>query len=263
MPLMPTLDDLPPYRRAKLLWEYAHFGVDRIDDMVREQAGKPCHLSGVSKPASPRVAVLGGDGRYHVMSDGRMVCGKSQAKQGWHLQICSWTETDGVLSYGYSMGGTYDSVALEWFVETGAESVPLSSVALEQRCQGEGSYGVMHMWPPPPAKTAPVRRMRAVLVEALGPDCHLCGALPGAMVDHDYSTGMVRGLLCKLCNRTVEECPHVDGCPKAEYMDHPPAAHLALPYPLSLAYKPTESARRQKIELLGFDPLAPWRPARP
>ncbi|MFE2070450.1 endonuclease domain-containing protein [Streptomyces sp. NPDC059467] len=102
--------------------------------------------------------------------------------------------------------------------------------------------------------------MRAVLIKALGPDCHLCGALPGAMVDHDYSTGMVRGLLCKLRNRTVEECPHVAGCPKAEYMSNPPAAYLVLPYPPSLAYVPKESTRRQKIELLGFDPLAEWRP---
>jgi hypothetical protein len=69
MPAMPTLDDLPPpIRRAKLLWEYAHFGVDRIEEMVRERAGNPCHLSGVSKPSLPRVAVLGADGRYHLMA---------------------------------------------------------------------------------------------------------------------------------------------------------------------------------------------------
>ncbi|MFD8425908.1 endonuclease domain-containing protein [Streptomyces sp. NPDC059466] len=103
--------------------------------------------------------------------------------------------------------------------------------------------------------------MRAALVDALGPDCHLCHALPGVMVDHDYATGMVRGLLCRLCNRTVEECPHVDGCPKAEYMDNPPAAHLALPYPPHLAWKPKESTRQQKIALLGFDPFAEWRPS--
>ncbi|MGW9031359.1 hypothetical protein ACWGQ5_46515 [Streptomyces sp. NPDC055722] len=71
---MPTLDDLTPYRRAKLLWEFAHFGVDGIEEMVRERAGKPCHLSGVAKPSLPRVAVLGADGRYHLMSDDRMIC---------------------------------------------------------------------------------------------------------------------------------------------------------------------------------------------
>ncbi|MFF5303540.1 endonuclease domain-containing protein [Streptomyces sp. NPDC013161] len=101
-----------------------------------------------------------------------------------------------------------------------------------------------------------------MLVDVLGPDCHLCGALPGAMMDHDYSTGMVRGLLCKFCNRTVEECPYVADCPKSEYMDDPPAARLALPYPLHLAYEPKESTRQQKIELLGFDPMAAWRPGR-
>ncbi|MEV5843691.1 endonuclease domain-containing protein [Streptomyces sp. NPDC051985] len=257
---MPTLDDLPPYRRAKLLWEFAHFGVLGIEDMVRELAGKPCSLSGVPKPSAPRMAVLGEDGRYHLMGDGRMICAKNHGEQGWeHEQWCGWTEIDGVLVDGYRAGGTYDSVTHSWFVRAEIGGVPPGSVPPEQRCQ-HSSYGVFHYWPPPPAKTVPVRRMRDALVEALGPDCHLCGALPGAMVDHDHSTGMVRGLLCKLCNRTVEECPHVDGCPKAEYMSNPPAAHLALPYPPSLAYVPKESTRRQKIELLGFDPLAEWRP---
>ncbi|MFI8089094.1 endonuclease domain-containing protein [Streptomyces sp. NPDC086080] len=258
---MPTLDDLPPYRRAKLLWDFAHFGVDGINDMIWERAGKPCHLSGTAKPSSPRVAVLGGDGRYHLMSDGRMICAKGRAEQGWkHVQSCSWTEIAGVLVDGYRAGGTYGSVEQVWFVQPVAEGVPPSSVPPEQRCQ-YGTYGVFHFWPPPPAKTAVVRRLRTALVEALGEDCHLCGALPGAMVDHDYSTGMVRGLLCKLCNRTVEECPHVDACPKADYMSNPPAAYLALPYPQYLAWEPKESTRARKVELLGFDPLAEWRPA--
>ncbi|MFE2596006.1 endonuclease domain-containing protein [Streptomyces sp. NPDC059396] len=259
---MPTLDDLPAYRRAKLLWEYAHFGTDRIEEMVRERAGKPCHLSGVSKPSLPRVAVVGADGRYHLMSDDRMICAKGRTGQGWeHEQWCEWTEIAGGLVYGHRAGGTHDSLIHSWFVQASPKGVPPSSVPPVQRCQ-HGSYGVFHFWPPPSAKTSAVRRLRAVLVDALGPDCHLCGALPGAMVDHDYSTGMVRGFLCKFCNRTVEECPHVAGCPKAEYMNNPPAARLALPYPPYLAYEPKESTRQHKIELLGFDPLAEWRPGR-
>ncbi|MEH0609024.1 endonuclease domain-containing protein [Streptomyces scabiei] len=261
---MPTLDDLPPYRRAKLLWEFAHLGEHGINQRIREAAGKPCYLPGASRRSSPTLAVLGGDGRYHLISDVRMVCAENLTDQGWeHRQDCSWTEIAGRLAYGYLAGGTYGSIPYKWFVQMAvAEGVPLSSVPPLQQCQGR-RHDTLHHWPPPPAKTASVRRLRAVLIDSLGPDCHLCGAVPGAMVDHDYSTGMVRGLLCKLCNRTVEECTHVEGCPKAEYMNNPPAAHLALRYPPHLAYRPAASARAQKIELLGFDPLAEWRPARP
>ncbi|MFF4059229.1 endonuclease domain-containing protein [Streptomyces sp. NPDC001668] len=261
---MPTLDDFPPYRRAKLLWEFAHFGEYGINQRIREATGESCPLSGVPKPSSPRMAVLGGDGRHHLMSDGEMVCARGRTEQGWeHRQYCCWTDTSSGPFEGHCANGTYESIEHTWIVQTVAESALLSFLPLAQRCLG-GDYTVfMHYWPPPPARTAHVRRLRAALTEALGPDCHLCGALPGAMVDHDYSTGMVRGLLCKLCNRTVEECPHLDGCPKADYMNNPPAAKLALHYPPHLAYKPTASARAQKVELLGFDPLAEWRPARP
>ncbi|MFF7130478.1 endonuclease domain-containing protein [Streptomyces sp. NPDC008240] len=101
------------------------------------------------------------------------------------------------------------------------------------------------MWPPRPARTASIRRLRAALVDALGPDCHLCGLYPGAMVDHDHQTGQVRGLLCALCNRVLEECPHLTGCPRADYMLDPPAAGLNLTYPASSGgpRQPPASAR--------------------
>ncbi|MFH9014965.1 endonuclease domain-containing protein [Streptomyces sp. NPDC017943] len=258
---MPILDDLPPYRRAKLLWDFAHFGVDGVNDMVRERAGQPCHLSGSAAPAPDRVAVLGCDGRYHLMSGERMLCAEARTDEGWeHVQFCSWTEIDDLLVSGYKPDGEYGSVQQRWVVCSTAEGVLPSAVPQEQRCQ-HSDYGVFHYWPPPPARTAVVRRLRAALVEALGEDCHLCGCLPGTMVDHDYATGLVRGLLCKLCNRTVEECPHLDGCPKADYMKCPPAAHLALPYPSYLAWVPKAATRQRKVELLGFDPLQDWRPS--
>ena len=47
------------------------------------------------------------------------------------------------------------------------------------------------------------------LVEKQGNVCAICGSAPGAwranggglVIDHDHSTGMVRGLLCPSCNR--------------------------------------------------------------
>lgn len=80
---MPSLDDLPPYRLAKLMREFAHLGEHGVEQMIRERAGQPCHLSGVPKSSSPRVAVLGKDGRFHLMSDGLLLCAKGRTEQGW------------------------------------------------------------------------------------------------------------------------------------------------------------------------------------
>ncbi|MFF2206349.1 endonuclease domain-containing protein [Streptomyces sp. NPDC058145] len=114
----------------------------------------------------------------------------------------------------------------------------------------------MHLWPPRPARTASIRRLRAALVDALGADCHGCGLYPGAMVDHDHQTGQVRGLLCAFCNRVMEECPHLTGCPGADYLLVPPAAGLRLVYPASQQWRPKEATRQRVIEQLGFDPFA-------
>ncbi|MGW5129461.1 endonuclease domain-containing protein [Streptomyces sp. NPDC004069] len=127
------------------------------------------------------------------------------------------------------------------------------------RCHG-GRYELLHLWPPRPARTTSIRRLRASLVDALGPDCHLCGLYPGAMVDHDHQTGQVRGLLCAYCNRVLEECPHLSGCPKADYLLSPPAAGLKLLYPTSQQSRPKESTRQRKIKLLGFDPFEGLHP---
>jgi hypothetical protein len=256
---MPTLDDLPPYRRARLLWRWAH-NRDALERMVRERVGEPCRVSGPPGPCPVTEAVRGDDGCFHLVADGKPLCSgggwlAGRGRAGWeHRQPCSWWQTDAGPADRYEPGAQLVDVVVSWAVAAVGPAVDPQTVAAGERCAGGGHY-----WPPTPARTASIRRLRQALVDELGAVCHLCGALPGRMVDHDYESGLVRGLLCAFCNRVVEECPHIDECPRAQYMAVPPAAHLALMYPASQQWRPSEATRRKKIALLGFDPLADWR----
>lgn len=255
------LDDLPPYRRAKLLWHYAHFGVGGVEQLVRDSVGIPC-LPRPGEPRSAPTAVLGDDGRAHLISNGRMLCAETETERGWeHHEYCDWLEGEsGPQDRGRGAtpaGFRYESAQTVWFVRPTGQPMDPLAVLPTQRCHG-ARHRTLHHWAPTPAKTATVRRFRAALVEALGPYCHLCTVHPGSMVDHDHETGLVRGLLCALCNRSLEQCPHVSGCPKSDYMARPPAARLGLMYPSHLEWKPKESTRVEKIELLGFDPFENW-----
>ncbi|KIF67089.1 hypothetical protein HY68_35730 [Streptomyces sp. AcH 505] len=254
---MPTLDDLPPYRRAQLLWLCAHLGRPFVERMVQEADGRRCFMP-VPPPAPPgvAVAVLGDDGRFHLVWGERMLCGEPERTGGaGHRQDCSWVESD---SGPQDWTGGRDapteahwgSLTVDWVVRPIGAGQDPGTVERRDRCHGGG-----HCWPPTPARTSTIRRLRAALIDALGPHCHLCGLYPGAMVDHDHATGLVRGLLCAFCNRTLEERPHLTGCPKAEYLRSPPAAALNLLYPASEEWRPKETTRQRKIQMLGFDPF--------
>ncbi|QTI42331.1 hypothetical protein JYK04_00088 [Streptomyces nojiriensis] len=258
---MATLDDLPPYRRAKLLWRWAHQGVDRVERLVREAEGRPCSMpTGPAVPSGPTAVLLGNDGRYHLVRGGHMLCAAAPTTDGWeHHGYCSWIDR-GTGPEDFSDRGTvleegaWHSLHHVWNVRTlGPEQAP-AEVEPRQRCEG-GDYTAAASWPPSPARTRSIRLLREALVAALGPDCQVCGLYPGAMVDHDHETGYVRGLLCRFCNRTLEECPHVTDCPNADYMGNPPAAALALVYPAGQEWRTKESTRQRKIMMLGFDPF--------
>ncbi|MET8291130.1 endonuclease domain-containing protein [Streptomyces sp. NPDC005132] len=262
---MASLDELPPYRRAQLLWRWAHEGVAFVEHLVFDAAKEPCSLPPPPPvPPGRTVAVPGDDGRFHLERAGLMLCGQAEATGAWgHRQHCGWVEReDGPQEWrGGRDDGTsvWGSLIVEWPVRASSPGVDPGTVDRPERCPG-GAYELMHLWPPCPARTASVRRLRAALVDALGPDCHLCGLYPGAMVDHDHQTGRVRGLLCAYCNRVLEECPHLTDCPRADYLLAPPADALNLMYPAGQQWRPKESTRLRVIEQLGFDPFEDLRP---
>lgn len=128
-----------------------------------------------------------------------MLCGEAETTGTWHHRHhCEWIEReDGPQEW---KGGRLDdastvvwgSLVVEWAVQATGPGTDPGTVDPPDRCQG-GSYELRHLWPPRPARTASIRRLRAALVDALGAGCHLCGMYAGAMVDHDHQTGRVRG----------------------------------------------------------------------
>jgi hypothetical protein len=219
-------------RRDHLLRRYARlWGAEpeEVAQLVRTQAQRPCLIAPDRAPTS--TARLGDDGRYHLCRDGQPVCATSRVRgvpgRYRHNTRCSWWYLDGQRRFGVSHAPDVDlhAVKVTWTVELlDGEHLP-AAIAPSLRC----SVPLLR-WPPYAGSATPIARIRARLIEVLGPDCALCGD-PGQHVDHDHDSGLVRGLLCGWCNNLVDLCPHPTGCPFADYLNNPPAEHLAIRYP--------------------------------
>lgn len=267
-----TLDQLPESRRETLLWKRAWWMTyEDVDEWVRERSPVPClrRKSGAWDPQAMR-AVLGDDGRFHLVGDAGVLCGGGLFKRPTplmggsacgtrvrHTASVVWVSDGTALRASttlrqqqYERGEWFESAEVTWHVTlTNVERAP-SLTQQRDRCPG-----YLREWPPP-LGTSAVARVRAQLVEQLGEACNACGSLPGVHVDHDHLTGQVRGLLCADCNTRVDSCPHPCGCPYASYLDAPPAAGLSLTYP---GYRKVWAAERAKIEFVGLDPYAHLR----
>lgn len=118
--------------------------------------------------------------------------------------------------------------------------------------------------PPTAFKNAARQRMYDRLVAEFGPMCASCGKCYGHVVDHDHFSGIVRGLLCRVCNTWVETCLHADSadCHYAEYLNAPPAVDLEMRYPAGHRRRALDEVRRA---ILRFDVLdrSTWPSADP
>ncbi|WP_203935537.1 endonuclease domain-containing protein [Planosporangium mesophilum] len=261
------IEDLPVHRREALLWRYAlDLDYDGVDDLVREAADIPCRWDwGPDAIAEECVAVVGDDGRYHLVVNGEPQCAVERERGDpagavRHGQWCYWW-TDGARyrvqappgSWGPDglICGEQGHLDVSWLVTLTDAVADPALVPVRRRCVDTTARG---HWPGYQGSDTPLGRQRAQLAAALGPRCHACRLRPGTDVDHDHFTGLVRGLLCEHCNSHVDKCVHVSGCPWADYLNDPPAAYLRLRYA-----KPERVGRDMqtaaRIEYLGFDPL--------
>ena len=278
LPLV-TLEELPDRRRDALLWRYAlTLDYAGVDFEVRARSRRPCGWQWLEQ-ADERVAVLGDDDRYHLLVDGQPVCvrlspsGRRRLQRNppavWrHEQWCHWW-TDGTRYLiqaprdaargraGEALGS--GSRPVRWSVVLTDDRLDPSQVPTVHRCPIAESFGD---WPLPENPASALGRVRIRLIEVLGSDCHACRRRPGVLVDHDPFTTYVRGLLCRHCNLRVDICPHLRGCPWADYLNDPPAAPLELVYPSWRKVLGHESTIR-KIQMLGIDPFADLRGAPP
>lgn len=267
MPVVPrSLDELPESRREYLLWQHAlTLDYEGVEDLVIEAAERPCPwrqdlLLDVNPEGWASVrAVLGDDGRYHLLVNDNLECGagsrrRSSPTEFAHKQWCHWW-TDGT-SYrvqpppsqspptGAALSGRTAQRTARWTVTLTDTVTAPALVPRGERCPGGGM-----LWPPHHTTGTPMGRLRIRLVAEFGAVCQACRRMPVAAVDHDHRTGLVRGLLCGPCNTWIDTCPHLSACPWADYLNDPPAGQLNVRYP---RLRKPSAGYVKRAEYLGF-----------
>ncbi|MEV6871651.1 endonuclease domain-containing protein [Amycolatopsis sp. NPDC051128] len=269
------LQEWPEARREALLWRFAlTLDYEGVADYVRTTASSPCFGPHWQARTGELTAVLGDDGRYHLLRGDLVLCSGISERGSRALP----RHADGPVRHQrrydwWTDGTTYRMFApptapiavrrgprhyrvVEWAVQCDSERVAPGTVLPSQRCTYVGGRSD---WPPSLSPDSRIGRIRQRLIDLAGAQCHACGLQVGVIVDHDPFTGLIRGLLCSDCNAWIDICPHLRGCPRAAYLNNPPARHLQLRYPH--AHRDRDQ-HRARIDYLGIDPLPPTRPYR-
>lgn len=224
-PRAECLADLPRHRRLAVALAIINFDGDGA-----RVFGANCVFQPPTVPIADG-AVAGDDGRYHLSRAGELACQSSMGIRGSrHVSWLGWWTDGERYRLQVPAGADYDdytSFKFAWRVQTlDGELIDPASVPTTHRCPLDREH-----WPGYIGGTSVVAEVRRALVEALGPACSLCHERFPFAIDHDHDTGLVRGYLCRDCNTRVERCVHVDDCPRAEYLNDPPAAWLGLVHP--------------------------------
>lgn len=197
-----TLSDLPSARRSwvkhhGLRWysNRCEFHGCEFDQAIARISLHPCPIPPRDRDRTPTEikAREGCDGRYHLFDP------RTKA------YICVDHHADSPLR-----------VPRPRHLDFPSELVPENL-----RCRPE-----LPTWPPADPlihhRSAKLAKIYADLITFQGLACSICHNEVGSIIDHDHSTGNVRGLLCRYCNRHVDECLHLSVCPYAEYLNSPP-----------------------------------------
>lgn len=256
------LTQFPEPRRVALLFRYAlDLDYAGVQDLVAASVDRPCPWHW-SIDATQWAAVLGDDGRYHLRAgpdalhcgDGWSRCMVNPDGRAVHQQYCTWWSyrTRSALhppATHPARDRGHRSRTVRWTLRLNQTGRPPETVPYGQRCPTN-----TRPWPAFHDPATRMGRIRIQLTAELGRFCHACRRGPAFAVDHDHFTGLVRGMLCRVCNSHVDHCPHLSDCPYADYLNNPPAAPLQLTFPQSRGNKP--SARDLlRIERLGFNPF--------
>ncbi|MFD1145630.1 endonuclease domain-containing protein [Saccharothrix hoggarensis] len=223
-------DALPEQRRTVLLRRLGpRLGEQGVRDRVAGAAQSTCRWRWMRVHLGDPWAVPGDDGLFHLAVGDVVVCSRvSPERTTTTLSDTCHPRRRRFYRLAGSTGPGAGIRTVDWTVTFVGAPVPPNDVPPGSRCVYPSGRSD---WPPYVDNRTALGRIRRTLIDLSAGRCQACGLRIGVAVDHDHDTGRVRGLLCSHCNAHVDTCPHVDGCPWADYLAAPPAAPLDLFYP--------------------------------
>ena len=207
-------DRLQPRRREVLEKRYP---ADVLETMLEiGQSVSHIRPQPHPRPGPNDVAVLGSDAWFHLCTaGGRPQCDR---RVRYPNERSDWNH------HGERPG----AAPRPWrFTLDPSVSVAPWSVSPTQRCPEFSTT----LWPGHENPRTRLGRIRIELGNRFGRMCQACGIDYGSRIDHDHRTGLVRGLLCRVCNTWIDTCLHIENCHWADYLNYPPAEHPKLQYP--------------------------------